>query len=131
MERMKRSEPHDREAPDPRRAGLLGLLLILLLVCGGVYLAHVLRGASQLQDCVMSGRTNCAPIETSAAKADAGRARTSDPAVPAVNAAGGPAADAAANVPAGADPAQPADDPGHDREDCGRHCERGRERPEY
>jgi hypothetical protein len=42
---------------------LLALLATLTLVAGGVFLTHVLRNASQLQDCVMSGRTNCAPID--------------------------------------------------------------------
>ena len=46
-----------------RRAALVGLVFILLLVLGGLYLAHALRALSQLQDCVMSGRSNCAPIE--------------------------------------------------------------------
>jgi hypothetical protein len=64
-----RDRPHSR---DPRRAALLGLLLVLLLVGGGLYLAHVLHGAAQLQDCVMSGRTNCAPIESSHPPLDEG-----------------------------------------------------------
>ncbi len=61
---MDELEPHDPESRDPRRAALLGLVLILVLVGGGLYLAHVLHDASRIQDCVMSGRTNCAPIES-------------------------------------------------------------------
>jgi hypothetical protein len=61
-------EPDDPQSRDPRRAALLGLVLVLLLVGGGLYLAHVLHAASQIQDCVMSGRTNCAPIEHSRAQ---------------------------------------------------------------
>lgn len=53
--------------PDPRGPALIGLLVALLLVLGGIFLIHVLRRASQLQDCVMSGRTNCAPIDTHSA----------------------------------------------------------------
>jgi hypothetical protein len=49
--------------PDPRRAALIGLIVTLLLIAGGVVLAHILGGAARLQDCVMSGRTNCAPID--------------------------------------------------------------------
>ena len=60
-----RDEP---EVPDSRRGALIGLGLVLLLIVGGLVLAHVLRGTAQLQDCVMSGRTNCAPIETSSPK---------------------------------------------------------------
>ena len=42
-----------------RRGALLGLLLILLLVAGGLLLTRVLRGMAQLQDCALSGRSNC------------------------------------------------------------------------
>jgi len=65
--------PHERdgrELPEPfdrrRRAALLGLLFTLLLVVGGVLLVHVLGRAARLQDCVLSGRTNCAPIQSPA-----------------------------------------------------------------
>jgi hypothetical protein len=56
-------EPENRRAPDPRLPALIGLLIVLLLVVGGVLLVHELGRASRLQDCVMSGRTNCAPID--------------------------------------------------------------------
>jgi hypothetical protein len=55
-------EPEYPRVPNPRRAALVGLLVTLLLVLGGVLLVHVLGRAAKLQDCVMSGRTNCAPI---------------------------------------------------------------------
>jgi hypothetical protein len=58
-------EPENRRAPDPRWPALIGLLVTVLLVLGGVLLIHVLGRASRLQDCVMSGRTNCAPLDTS------------------------------------------------------------------
>jgi len=48
--------------PDPRRGALIGLLITALLVIGGVFLVHVLHKSAQLQDCVMSGRSNCAPV---------------------------------------------------------------------
>jgi hypothetical protein len=47
------------EAPNSRRGVLVGLVLILLLVAGGFLLTRVLRGMSQLQDCALSGRSNC------------------------------------------------------------------------
>lgn len=47
------------DAPRTRRGALLGLALILLLVAGGLVLTRVLRGMSQLQDCALSGRSNC------------------------------------------------------------------------
>lgn len=51
-----------RRAPDPRWLALTGLLVTLLLVVGGIFLIHELGRAARLQDCVMSGRTDCAPI---------------------------------------------------------------------
>jgi hypothetical protein len=54
-------------APDPRRAAVIGLVITLLLVLGGWLLTRVLDRAAKLQDCVMSGRTNCAPIDAPAA----------------------------------------------------------------
>jgi hypothetical protein len=50
--------------PDPRRAAVAGLIVTVLLVLTGVFLVHVLSRTSKLQDCVMSGRTNCAPIDS-------------------------------------------------------------------
>jgi hypothetical protein len=50
--------------PRRRRAALAGLVFLLALVLAGLYLVHELRGVSQLQDCVMAGRTNCAPIDS-------------------------------------------------------------------
>jgi hypothetical protein len=38
---------------------LVGLVIILLLVIGGLLLTRVLHGMSQLQDCALSGRSNC------------------------------------------------------------------------
>jgi hypothetical protein len=36
-----------------------------LLVIVGMFLVRVLGRAARLQDCVLAGRTNCAPIEAS------------------------------------------------------------------
>ena len=55
--------PLEPPPPDRRRAGVLSLLIIAALVLGGLFLVHLLRNASQLQDCILSGRTNCAPVE--------------------------------------------------------------------
>lgn len=59
-------EPGGPRVPDPRWGALIGLLITLLLVIGGVVLVRVLGRAARIQDCVMSGRTNCAPIERGA-----------------------------------------------------------------
>jgi hypothetical protein len=55
----------DREAEDnERRTGaLLGLIVILSLAIVGVVLVRQLGKESQLEDCLMAGHTNCAPIE--------------------------------------------------------------------
>lgn len=55
-------EPRNPRARDPRWAALMGLLVALLLVLGGLFLIRELGRAGRLQDCVMSGRTDCAPI---------------------------------------------------------------------
>jgi len=46
-----------------RSKTLLALVFVALLVLGGLFLVHYLKKQSQLQDCFMQGRTNCAPIE--------------------------------------------------------------------
>jgi hypothetical protein len=56
--------PREPRPPDPRRAALLGMLVALLLVVAGLILVKKLGDSGRLQDCVMSGRTNCAPIGT-------------------------------------------------------------------
>jgi hypothetical protein len=65
---MNERPPEETEVPDSRRGALIGFGLVLLLIVGGFFLVHVLRGTAQIQDCVMSGRTNCAPIDTSSSK---------------------------------------------------------------
>jgi hypothetical protein len=53
----------DDPGPNPRRA-LVGLLAILALIGAVMFIMHRLNQAAQIQDCVSSGRTNCAPIAT-------------------------------------------------------------------
>jgi hypothetical protein len=45
--------------PTTRRAALLGLVIIVVLILGGLVLTHILGGMSRLQDCALSGRSNC------------------------------------------------------------------------
>jgi hypothetical protein len=54
-----RDEREGSEAPHARRGAVVGLILVLLLVAGGLLLTRVLRGMAQLQDCALSGRSNC------------------------------------------------------------------------
>ena len=59
-----RSRDGDEEADQRRSAALIGLIIILALAIAGVWLVRELREKSQLEDCLMAGLTNCAPIET-------------------------------------------------------------------
>jgi hypothetical protein len=59
----KRFENDDRETDDRRTAALMGLVIVLSLAIAGVVLVRDLGAESKLEDCLMSGRTNCAPIE--------------------------------------------------------------------
>ncbi len=45
------------------RAVVLALAVVLLLVLGCLFLFYALRDASQREDCMMQGRSNCAPVE--------------------------------------------------------------------
>lgn len=65
---MSDPESPQGERTDSRRGALIGLLVILLLIVGGLLLERELHRQSQLQDCLMSGRTNCAPIDASAGR---------------------------------------------------------------
>jgi hypothetical protein len=40
-----------------------GLIVVAVLIAAGIWLARDLTAASRMQDCVMSGRTNCNVIE--------------------------------------------------------------------
>jgi hypothetical protein len=54
----------NKETGNQRRSMIaLGVVVLLFLV--GWLLARELYADSKLEDCVMSGRTNCAPIDTS------------------------------------------------------------------
>jgi hypothetical protein len=66
---MRNRYQNDRESDDRRTAALMGLALVLSLAIAGVVLVRDLGRESKLEDCLMSGRTNCAPIEVPAAPA--------------------------------------------------------------
>lgn len=46
-----------------RRGALIGLLVAVVMLAIGLWLARGLTAASKMQDCLMSGRTNCNVIE--------------------------------------------------------------------
>jgi hypothetical protein len=53
----------DPEQGENRRGAVASLIIAVVLLAVGVWLAHDLTAASKMQDCVMSGRTNCNVIE--------------------------------------------------------------------
>ena len=62
-------DPRD-EGPEPesRRPAVIGLIVVLALVVAGYFLMTALRENASLEDCLMSGRRNCAPIEVPATR---------------------------------------------------------------
>jgi len=58
-----RSGDRDDGGDQRRSSALIGLIIILVLAIAGVVVVRELREKSRLEDCLMSGRTNCAPIE--------------------------------------------------------------------
>ena len=49
----------DEKIAQRQTGGLVGLVVVLLLLVGGLFLVQQLRTAASLQDCLMSGRRNC------------------------------------------------------------------------
>ena len=52
----------DQEGADRQTASLAGLAFALLLVVVGLFLVHTLHRKAVVEDCLLSGRTNCAPV---------------------------------------------------------------------
>ena len=57
-------EPAPPEPPGKRYGPLIALAVVVLLASVGWILVQRLMTMSRMQDCVMSGRKNCAPIDT-------------------------------------------------------------------
>ena len=55
---------HARNAGDSSNRPLIALLIFIALAIAGWFLVRAMMRESRLQDCVMSGRRNCAPIES-------------------------------------------------------------------
>jgi hypothetical protein len=53
----------DPEKGRSRRPAIAGLAIAAVLLVVGLWLAHELTATSKMQDCLMSGRTNCNVIE--------------------------------------------------------------------
>ena len=60
---MSDQRSEEEAGADRRTAALAGLAIILALALAALLLVRELRKESALEDCLMSGRTNCAPIE--------------------------------------------------------------------
>ena len=59
----KLAQPRPAPPDSGRRGAIAGLLVAAAMLAFGLWLAHNLGSASRLQDCLMSGRTNCNTIE--------------------------------------------------------------------
>lgn len=56
-------KPQDSESDGSRTPAMAGLAIAVVLLVVGLWLARELTAASKMQDCLMSGRTNCNVIE--------------------------------------------------------------------
>ncbi len=54
---------HDRQDGN-RRGPVIALVVVVLLFVVGWILTQMLYSNGRLEDCLLSGRTNCAPIQT-------------------------------------------------------------------
>ena len=56
-------KPESRRPQENRTPAMAGLAIAVVLLVVGLWLARELRAASKMQDCLMSGRTNCNVIQ--------------------------------------------------------------------
>ena len=54
---------NEREPKESRRPAIAGLAIAVVLLVVGLWLARELTAASKMQDCLMSGRSNCNVIQ--------------------------------------------------------------------
>jgi hypothetical protein len=54
----------DRKQQASQRASLIALGVVVLLFVLGWFLTRELISNQKIEDCVLSGRTNCVPIDT-------------------------------------------------------------------
>ena len=64
MYRPLREQEESARAEARRTAALMGFIVVLVLAIAGVMVTQELRRTTGIEDCLMSGRHNCAPIET-------------------------------------------------------------------
>jgi hypothetical protein len=56
--------PNDRQKGNRPRGPLIAIAVAVLIVLAALLLIRELSTIERLQNCVLSGRTNCAPIRT-------------------------------------------------------------------
>jgi len=56
----------DEEAADRQTASLAGVAVTLVLLIVGLFLVHELQAKTAIEDCFMSGRSNCDILVTRA-----------------------------------------------------------------
>jgi hypothetical protein len=56
--------PGDNDENPSRRGPLIALAVVVVLFVVGWLLANALYSNGKLEDCLLSGRTNCAPVDT-------------------------------------------------------------------
>jgi hypothetical protein len=56
--------PDDQQKDNRPRGPLIALAVVALLLLAAIVLIRELSTAQRLQNCVLAGRTNCAPIVT-------------------------------------------------------------------
>ena len=59
----KPKSPPKPQSGDNRRGAIAGLVIAILILGVGWWLARDLTSASKMQDCLISGRSNCNVIE--------------------------------------------------------------------
>jgi hypothetical protein len=57
-------ETEDQEAADRQTASLAGVAITLVLLVVGLFLVHALHDEAMIEDCLMSGRSNCDVVIT-------------------------------------------------------------------
>jgi hypothetical protein len=56
------NETDRQQVANRQTQGLLGIAITLVLLIVGLFLVQQLRSSGRLEDCMMSGRTNCRPV---------------------------------------------------------------------
>ena len=54
---------NDDDGEGSRRGAVIGLVITALIVVAGYFLMNALRDEGKVEDCLMSGRSNCAPLD--------------------------------------------------------------------